>query len=303
MASPQAEAIKSAQRAFAEAVLGAGGSPPTLEEMRAGGEQAGAVGAAPEGVRYEWVDLDGGLRALWAIPDGARTDAVVQYVHGGGYVVCSVESHRGLVGHLAKAAGMRVLSVDYRLAPESPHPGPVNDSVAAYRWLLGQGFAPSRLAISGDSAGGGLTMATLVALRDAGDPLPACAVPLSPWVDLEGTGESMTTRAGVDLIVGKAGLLGMASLFLQGADPRDPLAAPLYADLSGLPPLYIQVGDEETLLDDATRLADNARRAGVEVRLEVFPEMQHVFQMAAGVMPEADEAVARIGAYLRDRLR
>jgi monoterpene epsilon-lactone hydrolase len=302
MASPQAEAIKAQQRAFREAVLGGADAPPTLAQMRAGGEQAGAMGAPADGVHYEWVTIGDGLRALWAVPDGASLDAVIQYVHGGGYVVCSAESHRGLVGHLAKAAGVRVLSVDYRLAPESPHPGPVNDSVAAYRWLLGQGIAPSRIAISGDSAGGGLTVATLLALRDAGDPLPACAAPISPWVDLEGTGESMTTRAAVDLIVGKEGLLGMAALFLQGGDPRDPLAAPLHADLSGLPPLYIQVGDEETLLDDSTRLAANARRDGVEVQLEVVPEMQHVFQLAAGVMPEADDALARLGGWIRDRL-
>jgi acetyl esterase/lipase len=188
------------------------------------------------------------------------------------------------------------------LAPEHPHPAAVDDSVTAYRWLLSQGVAPSRLAIAGDSAGGGLTIATLVALRDLGVPLPAAAVPISPWVDLEGTGETMATRADVDLLVTAAGLKMMADHFLAGQDAREPLAAPLHADLTGLPPLYIQVGDEETLLDDSLRIAAKARDAGVDVTVDVFPEMQHVFQMGAGSVPEADEAIVRIGAYLRGRL-
>lgn len=298
MASPQAEAVKEQLLALRESIVD---SEPTLEEQRAASEAFAALTAEPEGVSYEMTDA-GGIPAMWVIPDGAAGDRVVQYVHGGGYVVCSLESHRKMVGHLAKAAGVRALHVDYGLAPENPHPGPVNDSVRAYEWLLAEGYAPQHLAISGDSAGGGLTVATLLALRDRGIPLPAAAVPLSPWIDLEATGESMTTRADVDLIVNTDGLKLMADYFLSGGDPRDPLAAPLYGDLAGLPPLYIQVGDEETLLDDATRLAANAKAAGVEVRLDVFPEMQHVFQMMAGVAPEADDAIARIGAWLRPKL-
>ena len=174
--------------------------------------------------------------------------------------------------------------------------------MVAYRWLLEQGFAPEHLAVAGDSAGGGLTIATLVALRDLGVPLPAAAVPISPWVDLEGTGETMTTRADVDLIVSADVVKAMADQFLGGQDARHPLAAPLHADLTGLPPLYIQVGDEETLLDDSRRIGAKAREAGVDVTVDVFPEMQHVFHLSVGNMPEADEAVARIGAFLRDRL-
>jgi epsilon-lactone hydrolase len=163
-------------------------------------------------------------------------------------------------------------------------------------------FDPRRLAIAGDSAGGGLTIATLVKLRDDGVALPAAAVALSPWVDLEGTGGSMRTNADVDVLVDPTALRQMADLFLAGGDPRDPLAAPLYADLRGLPPLYLQVGGDETLLDDSCRLASRAGAAGVEVRLDVFAEMQHVFQVFVGAMPEADDAVARIGAWLRPRL-
>jgi monoterpene epsilon-lactone hydrolase len=214
----------------------------------------------------------------------------------------SLASYRKLTGHLARAIGCRVLSVDYRLAPEHPHPGPVDDSVAAYQWLLAEGYRPEHLAISGDSAGGGLTLATLVKLRDDGIPQPAAAVPLSPWADLEGVGDTMTTNADKDLIVQRAGLLGMAGMFRAGADVRDPLVSPIYADYRGICPLYIQVGSDETLLDDARRVAASAEKAGVDVTLEVFPEMQHVFQMAAGNMPEADDAVAKIGAWLRARL-
>lgn len=298
MASPQAEAIKDTLRQLAQQV---DGGTPTLEEQRAGGEQFASMTAEPEGVTYTPVDV-AGVPGLWIDPEGAATDRAVLYVHGGGYVIGSVESHRKMIGHLAKAVGCRALAIDYRLAPEHPHPAPVQDAASAYRWLLDQGFAPQHLAISGDSAGGGLTVAALLKLRDEGVPLPAAAVPLSPWVDLEGTGGSMRTRAHVDLLVAEAGLKAMADAFLQGGDPRDPLAAPLYGDLRGLPPLYIQVGDEETLLDDSIRLADKAHRTGVEVRLDVFPQMQHVFQIGAGNMPEADEAMARIGQWLRPRL-
>jgi acetyl esterase/lipase len=298
MASEQAEAVKSALRAFREQVLQ---GQPTLEEQRAGAVAFGEMTAPPSGVSDTDVDA-GGIPAEWVVPEGSADDRVLLYVHGGGYVICSMRTHSKLVGHIAKAAGIRALNVDYRLAPEHPHPAAVNDSVAAYQWLLDQGYAANNIAIAGDSAGGGLTLATLLALRDRGLPLPAAAVPLSPWVDLEGTGDTMKTHADRDLLVNEVGLKAMADLFLSGGDAHDPLAAPLHGDLRGLPPLYIQVGDDETLLDDSRRFAAKAKAAGVDVRLDVFPEMQHVFQMGAGNVPEADDAVARIGAYLRERL-
>jgi monoterpene epsilon-lactone hydrolase len=298
MASEQAEAVKDVLRSFREQVLQ---GQPTLEEQRAGGEAFGEMTAPPSGVTYTDVDA-GGIPAEWVVPEGSADDRVLMYVHGGGYVICSMRTHSKMVGHIAKAAGVKALNVDYRLAPEHPHPAAVNDSVAAYEWLLDQGYAPNNIAIAGDSAGGGLTLATLLALRDRGLPLPAAAVPLSPWVDLEATGDSMKTHADRDLLVNEVGLKAMADLFLSGGDAHDPLAAPLHGDMRGLPQLYIQVGDDESLLDDSRRFAAKRKVAGVDVRLDVFPDMQHVFLMGAGNVPEADDAVARIGAYLRERL-
>lgn len=299
MASQQAEAMKVLIRQFAEEMAKAG--ELTLAEQRANAERFAEATANPSGVTWTTVDA-GGIPAIWADPEGGATDRVLQYVHGGGYVIGSADGYRKLTGHLAKAIGCRVLNVDYGLAPENPHPGPVNDSVTAYRWLLSQNYEPRHLAIAGDSAGGGLTLATLLKLRDDGLPQPAAAVPISPWTDMEALGESWKTNADKDLLVQEAGLKGMVDMFLGGGDPRDPLAAPLYGDYTGICPLYIQVGGDETLLDDSTRVADRARAAGVDVRLEIFPEMQHVFQMAAGNMPEADDAVIKIGAYLGARL-
>jgi len=259
---------------------------------------------ATEPARVTWTEVSaGGVPSLWAIPADGATDRAVLYVHGGGYVIGSASIYRRFTGHLANAAGCRVLNVDYRLAPESPHPAAVEDAVIAYRWLLDEGFAPSSIVISGDSAGGGLTVAALLKIRDDGLPSPAGGAPLSPWVDLEGTGDSMTLNADKDLIVDFAGLKTMSDHFLQGQSAQDPLAAPLHADLTGLPPLYIQVGGDETLLDDSVRLAAKAELVGVDVTLEVFPEMQHVFQVAVGNMPEATDAVAKLGAWIAARQR
>jgi epsilon-lactone hydrolase len=299
MASAQAEAVKAMLIEFGQQREAAG--EVTLEEMRANSSAFGEFTAEPEGVVWEPVDA-GGVPAIWAIPEGGANDRVVQYVHGGGYILMSADIYKRFTGHLAKAVGCRVLNVDYGLAPENPHPGPVNDSVKAYRWLLDQGYRPEHIAISGDSAGGGLTLATVLKLASDGLPQPAAAVPLSPWTDMEGLGESMKTNADRDVLIRGDQLKGMTDMFLAGSNPRDPLAAPLYGDYSGVCAVYIQVGGDETLLDDATRVATQAERAGVDVKLDVFPEMQHVFQMAAGNMPEADDAVARIGAYLRPRL-
>jgi epsilon-lactone hydrolase len=223
-------------------------------------------------------------------------------VHGGGYLFGSASDYRNLTGHLAKAIGCRVLNVDYGLAPENAHPGPVNDSVRAYQWLLDQGYRPEHIAISGDSAGGALALATLLKLRDDGVALPAAAVPISPWTDLEALGASMTSNASKDPLIEEVGTKGAAQVFLGGGDVRDPYAAPLHGDYAGICPIYIQVGADETLLDDSTRVVTRAREAGVDVRLDVIPGMQHVFQIAAGIVPESDDAIARIGAYLRPRL-
>ena len=302
MASQQAEALKAMMVMVRDATPDTSDHQPSVEEMRTGAEFGmSAMGVMPDGVEVSDT-VAGGVPALWIVPEDAAADRVVMYLHGGGYIMLSAHSHVKLAAGIAKATGCKVLSVDYRLAPEHPHPAPLTDSLAAYGWLLDQGYAPGRIAISGDSAGGGLTVATLLALRDAGLPQPAAAVPISPWIDLEGTGDSMSTKAGVDLMVRADGLDRFVDMFIAGGDKHDPLAAPLYGDLTGIAPLYIQVGGDETLLDDSTRLAVKAAHAGADVRLDVFPEMQHVFQAALGMIPEADDAVARIGAYLADRL-
>jgi len=300
MASQEAQAINDIIRSYRDSVV-PDGPPPTVEQQRAGADASMAsVGTMPDGVDVTDADANG-VPGLWISPRSASSDHVVLYLHGGGYVVQSARTHVKLAAHIAVNANCRVLSIDYRLAPEHPHPAAVTDSLAAYRYLLDSGFPAHRIAISGDSAGGGLTIATLVAARDAGLPQPLAGVPLSPWVDLEGTGESMDSNAGTDFMVGRGALAIMADLFVNGSSKREPLAAPLYAELHDLAPLYIQVGGHETLLDDSTRLAAKAARAGVEVRLDVFPEMQHVFQAFVGQMPEATEAVGRIGAFLTSR--
>jgi len=301
MASPEARAANEMLRKFREAVLGSEHTP-SLAEQRAGMAIMAQSASVPAGVTVTEA-YAGGCRAYWHDPAGGATDRVILYLHGGGYVIGSPQTHERLVGHLAKAAGCRALNLDYRLAPEHPHPAAVEDATAAYRWLLAEGYRPEHIAISGDSAGGGLTLAALLAIREQGLPQPAGAVPLSPWTDLQGTGESMTANAAHDLIVQKPALLGMAAAFLgEGNDPRDPLAAPLYGDYRGLAPLYIQVGGDETLLDDSTRVAERAKAAGVEVQLDVFPEMQHVFQSSVGNVPEATDAVERAGVWLRAKL-
>src|SRR5262249_25792741 len=195
----------------------------------------------------------------------------------------------------------RILVIDYGLAPEHPFPAPVEDAAKAWRWLLQQGFATSRLAIAGDSAGGGLTIATLVNLRDQKLGLPACAVALSPWVDLEGGGNSITTRAAHDPRGATDGLLRMAGMSLNGKDAKTPLAAPLHADLKGLPPILVQVGTAETLLDDATRIAEKLQTAGVEVRLAVWPNMLHVFPLFAPILSEGRDGCREIGNYIRSK--
>jgi acetyl esterase/lipase len=251
------------------------------------------------GVRSEPADLPG-IPAEWLIPDNSANDQALLYLHGGGYVIGSIKSHRGLASQIAAAARCRALLIDYRLAPENKFPAAVEDAVASYRWLLSQGYEPGKIAIAGDSAGGGLTAATLVSLRDAGDPLPAAALMLSPWVDLEVSGESCKTVGWRDPLVSERILKRYTRSYLGGKDPRDPLASPIYADLKGLPPLCIHVGTCEVLLDDAKRLAERAEQAGVPVTLDICEEMFHVWQFFSPMVPESKEAVEKLGRFVRD---
>lgn len=270
----------------------------TIDEQRAGFEtQASIFSLAPD-IVCRPVEANR-IPAEWVIAPEADSDRVVLYLHGGGFVIGSINTHREMVSHISRAARARCLMIDYRLAPEHPFPAGLEDSQTAYRWLLDQGYNPGNVVIAGDSAGGGLTVSTLLALRDNGDPLPAAGVCLSPWVDLEGLGESMTGNAVNDPQVERQGILAMAEQYLAGADPRTPLAAPLYADFEGLPPLLIQVGTAETLLDDSVRLAAKAREGGVDVILEPWEDMFHVWQFVASIVPEAREAVAVIGKFVR----
>jgi epsilon-lactone hydrolase len=240
-----------------------------------------------------------GVKAEWTeTPEADRARAIL-FLHGGGYVIGSLDSHRHLVAEAARAARMRALAIDYRLAPEHPFPAAVDDALAAYRFLLAGGIPPGGIAIAGDSAGGGLVVATMLAIREAGLAQPACGWAISPWVDMEATGASMAGKAAVDPTVQKAGILDMARLYLNSADPRSPLAAPIYGDLRGLAPLLIQVGAAETLLDDAIRLAQVAGAADVAVDLQVWPEMIHVWHTYFPVLSAGRRAIASGGEFIR----
>jgi len=268
-----------------------------IEDLRAAYERFTADFPLPADARVDEVDA-GGVPALWVSTPGAATDGAVMHLHGGGFLIGSPRVYREMAVRMSRACGLRVLVIDYRLAPEHPFPAAVEDAAKAYRWLLTQVSSPSRIALSGDSAGGGLTLSTLLTARDSGLPLPSAAAVLSPWVDLEATGETIVTRADVDPIVSRDLLLNMAGAYLAGQDARAPLASPLHADLGGLPPLLIQVGTRETLLDDAIRLADRARGAGVDVTLDVVEDLPHVFTLFASFLPEAQTAIERMGAFI-----
>lgn len=256
----------------------------------------------PENVSYAEVDADG-VPAVWCIPHGAAADRVVLYTHGGGFVVGSRHTHRKLAGHLATAIGCRALVIDYRRAPEHPFPAQLDDAVTVYRWLLGRGVPAGHIVTSGDSAGGNLAISLALKLRDDGDPLPAALLPMSPWLDMEHKGETLETNAGTDALVQRPILEGMSGMFLgPDGSPLDPLANPLHSDPAGLPPIFMNAGGAETLLDDARRFAESARRAGVDVTLDVVPEMQHVFPFLAGRAPEADRAIADMAAWVRPKL-
>jgi epsilon-lactone hydrolase len=300
MASKQTEVLNALYRGWA-AALQANREMP-LDEMRLMLEQWGNITGEPRGVDYIETAA-GAVPALWAAPKNCAEDRVVLCAHGGGYVAASMYTHRKTYGHVAKAIGCRALIVDYRRAPENVHPGPVNDMAQSYKWLLDQGIRPGHVALIGDSAGGALAVTTILRARQQGLPLPAATMPLSPWLDMEATGATFETNAQKDLIASRDMIQAMAGMFLgEDGNRRDPLANPLYADLAGLPPMYIQTGADEALLDDSRALAELARKSGVDVTLEVVPEMQHVFQFLAGTAPEADAAIQRLADWVRPKL-
>ena len=240
-----------------------------------------------------------GVKAEWtATPDADRSKAIL-YLHGGGYVIGSLDSHRHVAAEAGRAARARTLALDYRLAPEHPFPAAVDDAVAGYRFLLAGGVSPGGIIIAGDSAGGGLVVAAMLAIRDLHLSQPACGWAISPWVDMEAIGDSMISKAATDPTVQKVGILDMAKLYLHGADPRSPLAAPIHGDLRGLAPLLIQVGAAETLLDDAIRLAQIAGAADVAVDLQIWPEMIHVWHLYYPELAAGRRAIAAGGEFAR----
>lgn len=272
-----------------------------IATMRSLFEELHEVAVEPEGVTYAEVDA-GGTPALWCLPVERADDRVLLHHHGGGFMVCSMYSDRKMAGHLAKAAGTRALVLDYPLAPEHPFPAQIEASTGAYRWLLEQGYAPEHIASIGHSAGGNLCTAIVLALGAAGDPLPAAVMPISPWYDMELVGETFDSLAHLDAVVQRPILEGMRAAFLGQTAPTDPLANPLYADLTGFPPVLIHTGAHETLVSDTERFVKRARDHGVDAQYEIVPEMQHSFTLLAGRAPEADEAIERMARWLRPHL-
>lgn len=285
-------------RVFNKALVAPKLSPNlSVEKARKGMEALAGFARLPSDSRVERVAVDG-MAAEWVCRNAPREDAVVLYLHGGGYTICSPRTHRELAAYISGCSGARVLVPDYRLAPEHPFPCALEDALAAYHWLLAGGLRPDRIAIAGDSAGGGLSLATALSLRDAGEPLPASIACISPWTDLALTGGSLTTRAARDPMLNLPSLKTSAAGYVGDADPRSPGISPLYADLNGLPPLLVHVGTDEMLYDDALRLAKKAENDHVDVTLQVYDRLWHVFHLYARIMPEARSALTDFGSFM-----
>jgi monoterpene epsilon-lactone hydrolase len=277
-------------------------SPPirevNLEKERSGFEAFAKLFKPLAEVKNTAVDVNG-VPGEWITPLLVTNGRVILYLHGGYYMVGSIQSHRNLAGNIANAAQARALIIDYRLAPEHPFPAALDDVLIAYLWLLAQGIRPDQIFLVGDSAGGGLVLAVLLALRERGKPLPAAAICLSPSTDLTGSGESWKFNAKKELVITRFIADQVAPKYLGEIDTHDPLASPLFGNLHGLPPLLIQVGSDEVLLSDSTSFAERARTAGVDVTLEVWPGMPHVWQFTASFVPEARRAIVKIGEFIQ----
>ena len=275
-------------------------STTSIEDRRAGMKEMGDKLLAPPEAIIEEIEV-AGCWTEWVYAPGCNPSRQVLFLHGGGYAIGSPHSHRLLAYNIAKAMDARVLVIDYRMAPEDPFPAAVDDAVAAWKWMLDQGGNPAMMAIMGDSAGGGLAIATQVVLKNQGIALPACSCCISPWIDLEVTGESIVTNADADPSVAPDTVIRFSALYRDGTDPRNPLVSPLYADLSGLPPILIQVGTAEILMDDSTRLAVAARSVGVDVTLELWDDMPHIWHIFAPMLDEGQQAIVKLGAWARER--
>jgi epsilon-lactone hydrolase len=270
-----------------------------LEAARKGLETLSSSYPLAPDIKVEKTTVQG-IPAEWVVAPNAVDGRAFLYLHGGAYIMGSLNTHRDLAAKLSRSTATRVLVIDYRLAPENPFPAAVEDAVKSYRWLVSSGIAPEQIVIGGDSAGGGLTLATLLSLKDAGDTLPASAVLLSPWTDLEGTGESMETRKEVDPWLSPDATRVTPAMYIRDLDIRHPLVSPIYANLDRLPPLLVHVGNDEILLEDSVRLVERARAAGVEVSFKVWDDMWHVFQSFQ--IPEAAQAIEEIGEFVFQKL-
>jgi len=274
-----------------------------VEESRAGFEQFAAMFQVAKDVKIDNVDVNG-VSAVWISTPEAVEENVVLYFHGGGYVFGSINTHKEFMSRISRVSNSRVLLIDYRRAPENPFPAALEDAITAYKWLIdSEGIKPENLIIGGESAGGGLTLATLLKLRDTGIPLPAAALVLSPWADLDMTGETIRTKARVDPLANPSDLFFLASLYVGEDDPKNPYISPLYGDLKGLSPMIIQVGSAEILLSDAERIAERAKAADVDVILDIWEDMIHMFQMFALWSPEGQKATEKLGKFIQKHLR
>jgi acetyl esterase/lipase len=272
-----------------------------LENLRFLLDDLHVLTGEPTAVTYEEVDA-GGVPAIFAKPIEAAADRVIIYTHGGGCVTNSAHSHRKLAAHLAKAVGVYSLILDYRLAPENPFPAQLEDAVAAHRWLRRHGYTPDHTASAGDSAGANLAISSALKLRDLGEKLPGAVIAFSPWLDMEGLGESFETNSESDALVSRDLSLNMAGLYLGSASRTDPLANPLHADLAGFPPVFVTVGDAEALMSDGERFVKRAKEAGVDAALEYGRGQQHIYQIMAGKSPEANASIKNAASWLRPRL-
>ena len=276
---------------------------PGIEQMRREFDaQMRFIPGPPKGTKATSHDVSSVKGVRITVPR-SLSDCHILYFHGGGYVSGSPSHYRDFIWRIARASSACVLCIHYRLSPEHPFPASLDDAVSAYSWLLAQGAAPARIVIMGDSAGGGLAFATLLRLRAQGILLPAAVVALSPWTDLAMTGRSLRTNADSDPMLKAGQAANCARMYLAGVDPRTPYASPLYGDQAGLPPTLIQVGSDEILLDDSVRMAKKLRAAGCQVEIEIWPRMPHVWQVYARMLPEARQAVARIGTFVQREMR
>jgi epsilon-lactone hydrolase len=265
-------------------------------------DEVGSVWPVAEDINLDAVDFDG-VSGEWSIAPGSDASRILMFFHGGGYCFGSILSHRRMVTEAGRVAGTRTLAVGYRLAPEHPFPAALDDALTAWRFLRNEGVEAGRIAIGGDSAGGGLTVALINRLRDAGEELPGCAWLVSPWTDLTMSGETLATKDAVDPIIHKGYLDELADAYLPaGIDRKDPRVSPLYANLKGIPPTLIQVGSAETVLADATRFAAAAGAADVPVKLEIWPHMIHAWHLWNAHLEPGRQALAQVGAFVRERL-